>query len=60
MTHDEKGKRLWSTPEIVDVGKVIDTTEVGVDNLRDNTNDQLKTYKKGAEFDEQIVDLEGR
>ena len=60
MTQNNQEKRSWHTPEIVDVGKVIDTTEVGVDNLRDNTNDQLRTYRKGAGEDEGAVDLEGR
>ena len=46
-----KKKRIWRSPEIHNVGKIGDLTDVGVDNVRDNTNDQLPTYRKGASID---------
>jgi hypothetical protein len=57
--HGTSQKRAWRSPEIVNAGKVIDTTEVGIQNVRDNPNDKLPTYHDPHYGDEE-VDLEGR
>jgi len=41
-------KAAWRKPEIHDVGNIVDVTDVGVENVRDNTNDMLRTYKDKA------------
>ena len=45
-TRESKG--VYHSPEIVDVGDIVEITASGGSPLRDNNNDELRTFEKGA------------
>jgi hypothetical protein len=53
-------KPVWRTPEIVDVGGVIETTTVSDTNVRDNLGLEPPTWSPHGPNGREEVDLEGR
>jgi hypothetical protein len=42
--NDQAGKQAWQSPEIVDVGGVIETTTIGNETVRDNDGVEPPSY----------------
>jgi hypothetical protein len=53
-------KPVWHSPEIVDVGGVLEATTSGTQNVRDNLGVDPPTYSLNRMATGEEVDLEGR
>jgi hypothetical protein len=60
MDQNTETKRVWRSPEIVDVGGVAETTTVGNQNVRDNQGVEPPTYHDPNRAMNEEVDLGDR